>query len=158
MHLHFQKHQVYYKTDEFYRILSYQKVITADKEQYLHYIKIRAIRHFTEDNFSAAVIDLLKAFYYNTIANEYTVALEHLEQFREKLKMSQFFKMMDHIILKRKSFVWFKTIRRSFKTLQRAIIPDYINHPLDHARLTTAGAYRALCYVKLNDKKELLKK
>ena len=63
--------------------------------------------------------------------------------------------MMDHIILKRKSFVWFKTIRRSFKTLQRAIIPDYINHPLDHARLTTAGAYRALCYVKLNDKRAL---
>ena len=36
----FKKHQVYYKTDEFYRILSYQKVITADKEQYLYYIKI----------------------------------------------------------------------------------------------------------------------
>ena len=35
----FKKHQVYYKTDEFYRILSYQKVITADKEQYLYYIK-----------------------------------------------------------------------------------------------------------------------
>ncbi|BCD22728.1 hypothetical protein BC30090_1625 [Bacillus cereus] len=33
------KHQVYYKTDEFYRILSYQKIITTDKERYLYYIK-----------------------------------------------------------------------------------------------------------------------
>ena len=93
---------MYYKTDEFYRILSYQKVITADKEQYLHYIKkSEQFAIFTEDNFSAAVIDLLKAFYYNTIANEYTVALEHLEQFREKLKDEPIFKMMDHIILKK---------------------------------------------------------
>ena len=86
MHLHFQKHQVYYKTDEFYRILSYQKVITADKEQYLYYIKNQTICHFTEDILSIAIIDILKAYYYNTITNEYTIALEHLEQFREKLK------------------------------------------------------------------------
>ena len=83
MHLHFQKHQVYYKTDEFYRILSYQKIITTDKERYLYYIKVRAICHFTEDTLSAANIDILKAYYYNTITNEYTIALEHLEQFRE---------------------------------------------------------------------------
>ena len=150
---------MYYKTDEFYRILSYQKVITADKEQYLHYIKIRAIRHFTEDNFSAAVIDLLKAFYYNTIANEYTVALEHLEQFREKLKDEPIFQDDGSYYLEKgKALYGLKQYEEALKTLQRAIIPDYINHPLDHARLTTAGAYRALCYVKLNDKKELLKK
>ncbi len=40
------KHQVYYKTDEFYRILSYQKVIMADKENITLHKKIIAIRHF----------------------------------------------------------------------------------------------------------------
>ena len=78
---------MYYKTDEFYRILSYQKVITADKEQYLYYIKkSEQFAIFTEDTLSVAIIDILKAYYYNTITNEYTIALEHLEQFREKLK------------------------------------------------------------------------
>ena len=152
------KHQVYYKTDEFYRILSYQKVITADKEQYLHYIKkSEQFAIFTEDNFSAAVIDLLKAFYYNTIANEYTVALEHLEQFREKLKDEPIFQDDGSYYLEKgKALYGLKQYEEALKTLQRAIIPDYINHPLDHARLTTAGAYRALCYVKLNDKKRAL--
>ena len=152
------KHQVYYKTDEFYRILSYQKVITADKEQYLHYIKkSEQFAIFTEDNFSAAVIDLLKAFYYNTIANEYTIALEHLEQFREKLKDEPIFQDDGSYYLEKgKALYGLKQYEEALKTLQRAIIPDYINHPLDHARLTTAGAYRALCYVKLNDKKRAL--
>lgn len=86
------KHQVYYKTDEFYRILSYQKIITTDKEQYLYYIKkSEQFAIFTEDTLSAANIDILKAYYYNTVTNEYTIALEHLEQFREKLKNDPIF-------------------------------------------------------------------
>ena len=56
------KHQVYYKTDEFYRILSYQKVITADKERYLYYIKkSEQFAIFTEDTLSAANIRYIKS-------------------------------------------------------------------------------------------------
>ena len=152
------KHQVYYKTDEFYRILSYQKVITADKEQYLHYIKkSEQFAIFTEDTLSAAVINLLKAYYYNTITHEYTIALEHVEQFREQLKDERIFQDDGSYYLEKgKALYGLKQYEEALKTLQRAIIPDYINHPLDHARLTTAGAYRALCYVKLNDKKRAL--
>ncbi|TKI74171.1 transcriptional regulator, partial [Bacillus wiedmannii] len=52
------KHQVYYKTDEFYRILSYQKVIMADKEQYLYYIKkSEQFAIFTENTLSVATVD-----------------------------------------------------------------------------------------------------
>ncbi|UKS61892.1 transcriptional regulator [Bacillus toyonensis] len=152
------KHQVYYKTDEFYRILSYQKVLTADKEQYLHYIKkSEQFAIFTEDTLSAAVINLLKAYYYNTITHEYTIALEHVERFREKLKDERIFQDDGSYYLEKgKALYGLKQYEEALKTLQRAIIPDYINHPLDHARLTTAGAYRALCYVKLNDKKRAL--
>ncbi|PGT20153.1 helix-turn-helix domain-containing protein [Bacillus cereus] len=151
-------HQVYYKTDEFYRILSYQKVITADKEQYLHYIKkSEQFAIFTEDTLSAAIVDILKAYYYNTITNEYTIALEHLEQFREKLKDEPLFQDDGlYYLEKGKALYGLKRYEEALKTLQRAIIPDYMNHPLDQAWLTTAGAYRALCYVKLNDKKSAL--
>lgn len=151
-------HQVYYKTDEFYRILSYQKVITADKEQYLHYIKkSEQFAIFTEDTLSAAIVDILKAYYYNTITNEYTIALEHLEQFREKLKDEPLFQDDGlYYLEKGKALYGLKRYEEALKTLQRAILPDYMNHPLDQAWLTTAGAYRALCYVKLNDKKSAL--
>ena len=61
MHLHFQKHQVYYKTDEFYRILSYQKIITTDKERYLYYIKkSEQFAILQKILLSAANIDILK--------------------------------------------------------------------------------------------------
>ncbi|OJD71991.1 helix-turn-helix transcriptional regulator [Bacillus sp. NH11B] len=152
------KHQVYYKTDEFYRILSYQKVMTADKEQYLHYIKkSEQFAIFTEDTLSVAIVDILKAYYYNTITKEYTIALEHVEQFREKLKDEPIFQEDGLYYLETgKALYGLKKYEEALEAFQRAKIPDYMMHPLDQAWLTTAGAYRALCYVKLNDKQRAL--
>ncbi|KAA0761246.1 helix-turn-helix transcriptional regulator [Bacillus sp. SH5-2] len=153
------KHQVYYKTDEFYRILSYQKIIMADKEQYLHYIKkSEQFAIFTENTLSIAIVDILKAYYYNTITNEYTIALEHLEQFREKLKNDPIFQDDGlYYLEKGKSLYGLKRYKEALETLKHATIPDYMNHPLDQSWLLTAGSYRALCYIELQDKKSALK-
>ncbi|HHY1425231.1 TPA: helix-turn-helix domain-containing protein [Bacillus cereus] len=152
------KHQVYYKTDEFYRILSYQKIITTDKEQYLYYIKkSEQFAIFTEDTLSAANIDILKAYYYNTVTNEYTIALEHLEQFREKLKNDPIFQDDGlYYLEKGKSLYGLKHYKEALETLKHATIPDYMNHPLDQSWVLTAGSYRALCYIELQDKKSAL--
>ncbi|COF39081.1 XRE family transcriptional regulator [Bacillus cereus] len=152
------KHQVYYKTDEFYRILSYQKIITTDKEQYLYYIKkSEQFAIFTEDTLSAANIDILKAYYYNTVMNEYTIALEHLEQFREKLKNDPIFQDDGlYYLEKGKSLYGLKRYKEALETLKHATIPDYMSHPLDQSWVLTAGSYRALCYIELQDKKSAL--
>ncbi|ADY21062.1 helix-turn-helix transcriptional regulator [Bacillus paranthracis] len=152
------KHQVYYKTDEFYRILSYQKIIVADKERYLYYIKkSEQFAIFTEDTLSAANVDILKAYYYNTITNEYTIALEHLEQFREKLKNNPIFQDDGlYYLEKGKSLYGLKRYKEALEALKHATIPDYMSHPLDQSWLLTAGSYRALCYIKLQDKKSAL--
>ncbi|MEC4694091.1 helix-turn-helix transcriptional regulator [Bacillus anthracis] len=152
------KHQVYYKTDEFYRILSYQKIITTDKEQYLYYIKkSEQFAIFTEDTLSAANIDILKAYYYNTVTNEYTIALEHLEQFREKLKNDPIFQGDGlYYLEKGKSLYGLKRYKEALETLKHATIPDYMSHPLDQSWVLTAGSYRALCYIELQDKKSAL--
>ncbi|HDX9623060.1 helix-turn-helix domain-containing protein [Bacillus cereus] len=152
------KHQVYYKTDEFYRILSYQKIITTDKEQYLYYIKkSEQFAIFTEDTLSAANVDILKAYYYNTVTNEYTIALEHLEQFREKLKNDPIFQDDGlYYLEKGKSLYGLKRYKEALETLKHATIPDYMNHPLDQSWVLTAGSYRALCYIELQDKKSAL--
>ncbi|ANE85023.1 MULTISPECIES: helix-turn-helix domain-containing protein [Bacillus] len=153
------KHQVYYKTDEFYRILSYQKVITADKEQYLYYIKkSEQFAIFTEDILSIAIIDILKAYYYNTITNEYTIALKHLKQFREKLKDEPIFQDDGlYYLEKGKSLYGLKRYKEALAILKHATIPDYMSHPLDQSWVLTAGSYRALCYIELQDKKSALK-
>ncbi|PEA00547.1 transcriptional regulator [Bacillus cereus] len=153
------KHQVYYKTDEFYRILSYQKVITADKEQYLYYIKkSEQFAIFTEDILSIAIIDILKAYYYNTITNEYTIALKHLEQFQEKLKDEPIFQDDGlYYLEKGKSLYSLKRYKEALAILKHATIPDYMSHPLDQSWVLTAGSYRALCYIELQDKKSALK-
>ncbi|MEZ2364892.1 helix-turn-helix domain-containing protein [Bacillus sp. RCC_6_1] len=153
------KHQVYYKTDEFYRILSYQKVITADKEQYLYYIKkSEQFAIFTEDILSIAIIDILKAYYYNTITNEYTIALKHLEQFREKLKDEPIFQDDGlYYLEKGKSLYGLKRYKEALAILKHATIPDYMSHPLDQSWVLTAGSYRTLCYIELQDKKSALK-
>ncbi|WP_242300613.1 helix-turn-helix transcriptional regulator [Bacillus cereus group sp. BfR-BA-01494] len=153
------KHQVYYKTDEFYRILSYQKVITADKEQYLYYIKkSEQFAIFTEDILSIAIIDILKAYYYNTITNEYTIALKHLEQFREKLKDEPIFQGDGlYYLEKGKSLYGLKRYKEALAILKHATIPDYMSHPLDQSWVLTAGSYRALCYIELQDKESALK-
>ncbi|HFK1455812.1 TPA: helix-turn-helix domain-containing protein [Bacillus cereus] len=152
------KHQVYYKTDEFYRILSYQKIITTDKEQYLYYIKkSEQFAIFTEDTLSAANIDILKAYYYNTVTNEYIIALEHLEQFREKLKNDPIFQDDGlYYLEKGKSLYGLKRYKEALETLKHATIPDYMSHPLDQSWVLTAGSYRALCYIELQDKKSAL--
>ncbi|EOG8709228.1 helix-turn-helix domain-containing protein [Bacillus cereus] len=152
------KHQVYYKTDEFYRILSYQKIIVADKERYLYYIKkSEQFAIFTEDTLSAANVDILKAYYYNTITNEYTIALEHLEQFREKLKNDPIFQDDGlYYLEKGKSLYGLKRYKEALEALKHATIPDYMSHPLDQSWLLTAGSYRALCYIELQDKKSAL--
>ncbi|GCF67296.1 helix-turn-helix transcriptional regulator [Bacillus paranthracis] len=148
------KHQVYYKTDEFYRILSYQKIIVADKERYLYYIKkSEQFAIFTEDTLSAANVDILKAYYYNTVTNEYTIALEHLEQFREKLKNDPIFQDDGlYYLEKGKSLYGLKRYEEALETLKHATIPDYMSHPLDQSWLLTAGSYRALCHIELQDK------
>ncbi|MFA2604770.1 helix-turn-helix transcriptional regulator [Bacillus cereus] len=153
------KHQVYYKTDEFYRILSYQKIIVADKERYLYYIKkSEQFAIFTEDTLSAANVDILKAYYYNTITNEYTIALEHLEQFREKLKNNPIFQDDGlYYLEKGKSLYGLKRYKEALEALKHATIPDYMSHPLDQSWLLTAESYRALCYIELQDKKSALK-
>ncbi|MDV6035418.1 helix-turn-helix transcriptional regulator [Bacillus sp. SM-B1] len=152
------KHQVYYKTDEFYRILSYQKIITTDKEQYLYYIKkSEQFAIFTEDTLSAANVDILKAYYYNTVTNEYTIALQHLEQFREKLKNDPIFQDDGlYYLEKGKSLYGLKRYKEALETLKHATIPDYMSHPLDQSWVLTAGSYRALCYIELQDKKSAL--
>ncbi|KXY29606.1 DNA-binding protein [Bacillus cereus] len=153
------KHQVYYKTDDFYRILSYQKIITADKEQYLYYIKkSEQFAIFTENTLSAANVDILKAYYFNTVTNEYTIALKHLEQFREKLKDEPIFQDDGlYYLEKGKSLYGLKRYEEALEVLEHAIIPDYMSHPLDQSWLLTAGSYRALCYIELQDKKSALK-
>ncbi|CAM4125168.1 MULTISPECIES: helix-turn-helix domain-containing protein [Bacillus cereus group] len=152
------KHQVYYKTGELYQILSYQKVLEADKSGYLRYInKWEQFAIFTEDTIALANIDILKAYYYNSIMNEYTLALEYVKQFRQKLQNEPtFIENGLYYIEKGKALYGLKQYKEALEALKQATIPDYMLHPLDQAWVITGGAYRALCYMEFKDKQSAL--
>ena len=152
------ENQVYYKTDEFYRILSYQNVIVADEHKYLQYIKkSEQFAVFTENILSIAIIDILKAYHYNTITNEYTLALKHLDLFRKKLQDKPLFQEDGiYYLEKGKALYGLKQYETALKALEQATIPDYMFHPLDQAWIITGGAYRALCYLELKNKPKAL--
>ncbi len=59
---------------------------------------------------------------------------------------------------KGKSLYGLKRYKEALETLKHATIPDYMNHPLDQSWVLTAGSYRALCYIELQDKKICLKR
>lgn len=53
---------------------------------------------------------------------------------------------------KGKSLYGLKRYEEALETLKHATIPDYMSHPLDQSWLLTAGSYRALCHIELQDK------
>ena len=79
--------------------------------------------------------------------------MEHLEQFREKLKNDPIFQDDGLYYLEKENLCMvLKRYKEALETLKHATIPDYMSHPLDQSWVLTAGSYRALCYIELQDK------
>lgn len=89
--------------------------------------------------------------------NEYTLALEYVKQFRQKLQNEPtFIENGLYYIEKGKALYGLKQYKEALEALKQATIPDYMLHPLDQAWVITGGAYRALCYMEFKDKQSAL--
>lgn len=146
--------QVYYRMDEFYRILSHQAVSANDKEGYLYYLKkAEQFAAFTEDTLSIAVLDILRAYFHNSMTKQYTKALEHVEAYKQyEIEGGEGY----YYIEKGKALYGLQRYEEALEVLHNVTMPTYASHPVDRAWVLTAGSYRALCYMKLNNKKQAL--
>ncbi|PEA53528.1 transcriptional regulator [Bacillus pseudomycoides] len=157
--LNFSKeNQVYYRMDEFYRILSFQAIFVKDTEGYLHNLeKAKQFAIFTENNLSLSTLHLLQAYFHNTITKQYEVALSHVETYGKELIIKlESEKNGFYYLEKGKALYGLERYHEALQTLQQVTIPDYTHHPIDQALLTTAGSFRALCYMHLEDKEQAL--
>lgn len=149
-----QKHEIYYKMDDFYRITASQAMLNVDKASYLHYMhKARQYAIFTESDHALAKLELLQALYHNQITQEYKKALHHASQYRKHSNE----KDGAYFIEVGKALYGLGHIEQALRALQKATIPSDLFHPLDHAWIHTAGSYRALCYDKLGMKEIALR-
>ncbi|WP_242224109.1 helix-turn-helix domain-containing protein [Bacillus cereus group sp. BfR-BA-01380] len=157
--LHFsKKNQVYYKMDEFYRLLSYQAIFVKDTEGYLHNLeKAKQFAIFTENTLSLTTLHLLQAYFHNTITNQYEVALSHIETYgKELITKLESEKNGFYYLEKGKALYGSGRYHEALHELDQVTIPTYTHHPIDQALLTTAGSFRALCYMHLEDKEQAL--
>ncbi|SFI10601.1 MULTISPECIES: helix-turn-helix domain-containing protein [unclassified Bacillus (in: firmicutes)] len=157
--LHFsKKNQVYYKMDEFYRLLSYQAIFVKDTEGYLHNLeKAKQFAIFTENTLSLTTLHLLQAYFHNTITKQYEIALSYVETYgKELITKLESEKNGFYYLEKGKALYGLKRYHEALHELDQVTIPTYTHHPIDQALLTTAGSFRALCYMHLKDKEQAL--
>ncbi|PHA01900.1 transcriptional regulator [Bacillus pseudomycoides] len=152
------KNQVYYKMDEFYRVLSYQATFAKDTEGYLHYLKkAEQFAIFTENTLSVTFLHILQAYFHNTLTKQYEVALAHIEAYGEQsIKILGPERDGFYYLEKGKALYGLERYHEALESLQQVTIPAYTHHPIDKALLTTAGSFRALCYMHLQDKEQAL--
>ncbi|MCM3736594.1 helix-turn-helix domain-containing protein [Bacillus cytotoxicus] len=149
---------VYYKTDDFYRILSYQATFSKDTEGYLYYLKkAEQFAIFTENPVSKTVLHILQAYFHNMLSGQYEIALSHIEAYGEQsIQVLVPEKDGYYYLEKGKALYGLKRYHEALQSLQQVTIPTYTHHPIDLALLTTAGSFRALCYMHLENKKQAL--
>ncbi|MEH6889384.1 helix-turn-helix transcriptional regulator [Bacillus sp. JJ864] len=157
--LNFSKeNQVYYRMDEFYRILSFQAIFVKDTEGYLHNLeKAKQFATFTENTLSLSTLHLLEGYFHNTITKQYEVALSHVETYgKELITQLESEKNGFYYLEKGKALYGLERYHEALHELDQVTFPDYTHHPIDQALLTTAGSFRALCYMHLEDKEQAL--
>lgn len=152
------KNQVYYKMDQYYCILSFQAILVKDTEGYLHNLeKAKQFAIFTENTVSLTTLHILQAYFHNTITKQYEAALSHIETYgKELITKLEPEKNGFYFLEKGKALYGLERYHEALQALQQVTIPEYTHHPIDQALLTTAGSFRALCYMHLEEIEQAL--
>src|SRR5690606_17557729 len=89
------EHQIFYKMNDLYRVMSFHSMIAGDLESKDYYVhKLRLFAEFSDDEKIDLTLDLLEAHYQNSFARDYQKAYDIVEKNLEKYKedeISQFY-------------------------------------------------------------------
>ena len=154
--------RIFYRIEDLYRVACFQSIINGNHDERVYYLKkVRQYGEFAEDKLPIAIAELLEAHYYNSYANDYTKALEHIEQFCNLIKESETEQQKtddnNHYLLEKgKSLYGLGKVKDALELLQHYRIPDYMHHPYDLLMAYEGYTYRALCYLQLGNRKQAL--
>lgn len=138
------QHQIYYRTADFYRALSFQAILSSDiKGMKFNIHKLRLFSEFSEDTNNEEAADLIEAHYYNSFVHDYEKAIAIIDkrQFEEQdEEWSQFY------LEKGKALFGIGRFDEALGWLKRHTISEFLHHPYDLSMNYEKDAYLALIY------------
>ena len=142
------QHQIYYRTADFYRALSFQAILSGDIEGMQFNIhKLRLFSEFSEDKNNEEAADLIEAHYYNSFVHDYekAAAIIGKHQFEEQdEEWAQFY------LEKGKALFGMGRLEEALEWLKRHTISELLHHPYDLSMNYEKDAYMALIYEQLD--------
>lgn len=138
------QHQIYYRTADFYRALSFQAILSGDIEGMQFNIhKLRLFSEFSEDKNNEEAADLIEAHYYNSFVHDYekAIAIIGKHQFEEQdEEWAQFY------LEKGKALFGMGHLDEALEWLKRHTVSEFLHHPYDLSMNYEKDAYMALIY------------
>ncbi|MFD1032034.1 helix-turn-helix domain-containing protein [Metaplanococcus flavidus] len=149
------EHQIFYRINDLYRVMSFHAILTGDKAGKDYYVnKLRLFADFSDDQDIDMTLDLLEAHYLNSFAHDYekanTIIDKNLEKYKEE-ETSQYF------LEKGKSLYGMGKEDEALYWLERHKIWEFLHHPYDLSMNYEKDAYLALIYEKQDNHEMALK-
>lgn len=146
------KERLFYLTDYLYQLALGYAIMDNDTEKMdLYSKKLKQFTDFTEDPFSKARYELMKAEVMRLRHQNYKSVLEICNRYLNESNNVEKFTLPFFYLLKGISHWHLDEYEKSLAALSEVEIPKVVHHPFDLSWLYTRDAYKALCYAKLND-------
>lgn len=148
------EHKIFYRIDDLYRLGAGQAMMLGDKERRELYLrKLKQYGEFADDLLSILVHDLIVAMTLNAENQEYTKALEIIDQYLEDPKVEEIVESL-YLIEKGKSLYGLGEYTEAIFHFEKVETPSSTHHPFDLSLFYIRYSYKALCHSELGEMEE----
>ncbi|MDF2855036.1 MAG: transcriptional regulator [Neobacillus sp.] len=148
--IHFSKeNRIFYRIDDLYRLAAGQALLSRDvvkKELYL--TKLRQYGEFADDLASILVHDLMTAMAFNSEDNNYSKALEIIDNYIANPKLEDKLEGL-YLVEKGKSLYGLRRFNEALLNFNKVETPSTTHHPFDLSLFYIKDSYKALCHLEL---------
>lgn len=145
--------KIFYRLDDFYRLLLIQAISKHDKEKSMHYLhKLKLLAEFSEDAMMHTYAAYCEVHYMNNIEQDYEVVHSLIQAFFEEDE-TEFGGFMRELFKCEEAYAYYMqgNFESAIAITKDLTIPLYLNHPIDLSIFYRVYAVRALCYRSLNN-------
>lgn len=145
--------KIFYRLDDFYRLLLIQAISMLDKEKSMFYLhKLKLLDEFSEDPLMHTYAAYCEIHYVNNIEQDYE-SVHSLNQAFFEEDEAEFGGFMRELFICEEAYAYYmqEDFESAIAISKDLTIPLYLNHPIDLSIFYRVFAVRALCYQSLNN-------
>ncbi|KHF39254.1 helix-turn-helix domain-containing protein [Halalkalibacter okhensis] len=147
--------KIFYRIDDLYRLAACEGMISRDEKKKDFYLeKLRQYGEFADNTFSIHFYKLFHIMGLISEEQEYEKALEEIDQLLTDSDTDGFYNTW-FILEKGKACYYLGRYEEALLLLNKVVIPD-VHHPFDLSIFYVMDTFKALCQLKLGDKKAAL--